>query len=101
MVYILHECISWITTSRMRMASKFLCSYVHTNVSLSLSLSVSLSFCLCKHICISMQQLEDDESEEEGIEEMRMGGRVNIAVNDKKIRCRSGSGWYNVNSRHR
>jgi len=46
-------------------------------------------------------QLEDDESEEEGIEEMRMGGRVNIAVNDKKIRCRSGSGWYNVNSRHR
>ena len=81
--------------------SLFLRAYKRFPLSLSFSLSISLCLCLSKHICISMQQLEDDESEEEGIEEMRMGGRVNIAVHDKKIRCRSGSGWYNVNSRHR
>jgi hypothetical protein len=45
-------------------------------------------------------QLEQDESEEEEIEETRIEGRRNIPVFEKSIRCRSGSGWYNLNARH-
>ena len=48
----------------------------------------------------SPAQLEEDESEEEEIEETRIQGRENIPVYEKTIRCRSGSGWYNVNAQH-
>jgi len=45
-------------------------------------------------------QLNDDESEDETIEEMRLEGRNNAPISTKTIRCRSGSGWYNFNARH-
>jgi len=47
-----------------------------------------------------LPQLEENESEEEEIEETRMQGRDNIPVYEKTIRCRSGSGWYNLNAQH-
>ena len=47
-----------------------------------------------------LPQLEEDESEEEEIEETRLQGRDNIPVYEKTVRCRSGSGWYNLNAKH-